>query len=105
QDSWTGLKLATLGFPLEESIEEKCRLSNGRYSYENEDGELNCLDYPDWYYVDVYDHAYRDMNGDGYLDLVLFTVLNGSWSGPPERSTRILTKTTPIEGWRIVSQS
>lgn len=105
QHSWADLRLSTLGFAVDENVEGQCTLSNGEYTFEDKVGELNCLNYFGWYYIKVYDYVYRDMNEDGYLDLVLFTALNGSWSGPPKRSTLILTKTGSIEEWRLISQS
>lgn len=107
QDSISSLTLEDLGYDVEVANPSKCVFVNGKYSFQQGQGQVDCLneDLYEWYYISIYDHVFRDMNRDGYLDLVVFTTFNGPWSGPPNRSTLVLTKTSPIENWRLLDSS
>ena len=50
-----------------------------------------------WSAVEVYDHAYRDVDDDGVLDLVVFSYLDGQLlgSGPPNRYVTFLASRVP----------
>lgn len=101
QEAFHNLPLSKLGL-VDQNESEKCRLSNGSYSYDSDNGGVDCLARASWYTVEVYDHVYRDMNHDGYLDLVLFVVVDGAWSGPPDRLVTVLTRTRRGGAWQAV---
>lgn len=107
QDSINSLTLEDLGYDVEGTNPAKCGFVDGKYSFQQGQGQVDCLneDLYEWYYISIYDHVFRDMNRDGYLDLIVFTTFNGPWSGPPNRSTLVLTKTSPIENWRLLDSS
>lgn len=107
QESVSSLTLKDLGYDVEVANPSSCVLVDGRYSFKQGQGQVDCLNEGlyEWYYISIYDHVFRDMNKDGYLDLIVFTTLNGPWSGPPNRSTLVLTKTSPIENWRLLDSS
>lgn len=101
QETFQNLHLSKLGLQASKKSDQ-CRLTGGVYSYDSDRDALDCLERALWYSVEVYDHAYRDMNRDGKLDLVLFVSVNGAWSGPPDRLVSVLTRTSSAGRWQAL---